>query len=417
MILTIRKWQTNNDEKLWELVCEANALAPGNCTDDWVANAPALVPVMERILLLARQRDALSIYFYDMSQLFWLVQEVENYQVAFRLAEMFHRDYQDGLAEHATLYGKKLIVSMAARIVDFYSYFPQIDDDKMAQMLEIYRDCNRRYGCEYNDGDYSILMRVAILSDNRELAEEAALRMENVKYDKGFSYIFSYGYPMIGHYIMQDHPEEAETLIRRIEQKEIPLSYRWCYEEGFETTGRELRRWALICSLLLGKEKAFFLFFVSWEPLGREQIKVDFYRTDAALFDLLAGDCSCLELCLRLAWRDVRDERSGKTAPLLGVLIDLSWYCYFQILDRRGVHSVSLEPGEGAEYCRSGAESMERVKERQSGERQWPCLEVAAYFERQADQLGAQMDRSRKAFGYRRAKRCFEVCCLEKESL
>ena len=44
------------DDKLWELVEQANQLTEGDY-EDWDNNAEALVPVLERILPLAREEE------------------------------------------------------------------------------------------------------------------------------------------------------------------------------------------------------------------------------------------------------------------------------------------------------------------------------------------------------------------------
>ena len=43
---------------------------------------------------------------------------------------------------------------------------------------------------------------------------------------------------------------------------------------------------------------------------------------------------------------------------------------------------------------------------------EWQALEAARYFERQADGIGAQMDKARKRFHYARVEKNFEKCFL-----
>ena len=46
----------------------------------------------------------------------------------------------------------------------------------------------------------------------------------------------------------------------------------------------------------------------------------------------------------------------------------------------------------------------------EDGSREWTCLEAAAYFEEQADLLGAQMNQARRRFDYESVKRTHEEC-------
>ena len=90
MILGDLKRSRVADDKLWEMVNRANHLTTGGYSS-WDDNAPALVPLMERILARAREMEDWHVYFYDMSRLFWLVRrnKVNDLRRAFRLAELF----------------------------------------------------------------------------------------------------------------------------------------------------------------------------------------------------------------------------------------------------------------------------------------------------------------------------------------
>ena len=92
MILGGLKRNLVEDDRLWELVKRANHLTEGSY-ESWENNAPVLVPLMERILVRAREKEDWLVYFFDMSRLFWLIRRngVNDLRRAFQLAELFHR--------------------------------------------------------------------------------------------------------------------------------------------------------------------------------------------------------------------------------------------------------------------------------------------------------------------------------------
>lgn len=65
------------DDKLWELVEQANQLTEGDY-EDWDNNAEALVPVLERILPLARERGDWQVYFAICRNCFGLFAEPKS---------------------------------------------------------------------------------------------------------------------------------------------------------------------------------------------------------------------------------------------------------------------------------------------------------------------------------------------------
>ena len=102
MILGGLKRNLVEDDRLWELVNRANHLTTGSY-ESWENNAPVLVPLMERILVRAREKEDWLVYFFDMSRLFWLIRRngVHDLRRAFQLAELFHRDNALYLGEEA----------------------------------------------------------------------------------------------------------------------------------------------------------------------------------------------------------------------------------------------------------------------------------------------------------------------------
>ncbi len=221
------------DDKLWELVQRANHLTEGGY-EVWDDNAAALVPVMERILVLSREREEWQIYFYDMAKLFWFIRRstVNNIPLSFKISEMFHHDFTQRLGENVGSFGSEWRVDLASKILSFYCEYPQMDDRKIERMMDVFCECEKRYGGQWNYGNYTAVMDFALLNKDKALAEEAAKKLKAAPYDgRCYCYVCNYARPMIGYYILHKESEEAKEMVLRIIGKDIPAKYRWCFEE------------------------------------------------------------------------------------------------------------------------------------------------------------------------------------------
>ncbi|MCI8660599.1 MAG: hypothetical protein HFG54_10215 [Lachnospiraceae bacterium] len=393
MILGDLKRNHVADDKLWELVERANQLTTGSY-GSWDENGPVLVPLMERILAHAKEKEDWLVYFFDMSRLFWLVRRsgVNDLRRAFQLAELFHRDNALHVGEQAGSSAQEWRVQVTAQILGFYLGYPQIDDGKIQHMLDIFREFHERYGSEWNNGDYQKVMSLAKLNRDKELAKEAKRKLERGDYEN-WCYVCYYGLQMIGYYVLCEDPEGVEEMIGRLCERVIPVKYRWCYNLCESAKEEELVYEALLDCLKIGRSRMFARFFARWQHLYETSEAGGTNVTHRVLFHSLAGDWSDLKERLRLAEKDDQDKREGKETPLDCLYWSLCWYCYFQMLERQGTGTVWMKLGEDES-------------------REWTCLEVTAYFEKQADLLGEQMDQARKRFEYDRVKRTYEECFL-----
>lgn len=410
------------DDRLWEMVNRANHLTTGGYSS-WEDNAPVLVPLMERILARAKEKEEWQVYFYDMSRLFWLILRdgEKDLRRAFRLAELFHRDSALHIGEQAGRTAQEWRTQVTAQILGFYLEYPQIDDKKIRQMLDVFREFHERYGSEWNNGDYQKVMSLAKLNRDRELAEEAKRKLERADYEN-WCYVCYYGLQMIGYHVLREDPEEVEEMIARLCEKAIPVKYRWCFDQCETAKEAELVHAAILDCLMIGRSRMFARFFEKWRGLYEEADPGEDGDTYRVLLHSLAGDWSRTDERLRLAEKDDRDRREGKRTPLDCLYSSLCWYCYFQMLKEQGTETVWMELGEEeaagvftytdeSEVREEQKDQSNRVESAEAG-RQWLCLEVAAYFERQADLLGEQMDRARKRFEYAKVKRTHEECFL-----
>lgn len=389
-----------DDDKLWELVDQVNNLTQGDY-DDWDHNAEAIVPMMEQILLRAKEVEDWQVYFYDMSKLIWFVRrdKVKRLRVAFQIAEMFHQDYQKRIGEYVSQFGRDFRVNVAVTILKFYISYPQIDDAKIEQMKDIFKDCEARYGSRWNNGGYTTIMLLALINKDKALAKEAAERLEHVEFEN-WCYVCTYIWPMMGYYLFLDDFEAARLLILRIRKRGFPRKYHWCYEKCQMAEEKKGVNRALTYCMQLGRKDYFVRFWEEWEGLYQDPQEREVDDTHEELFHAMAGEWTHRKKQLMLVQQDDKDRQEQAQTPLDCLHWDLCWSCYFLLLERSGVSSVQLELG-----CDEDTKC--------NGEREWTCKEAAAYFEQQADIVGAQMDRARKKFGYAQIKQCYLECLLE----
>lgn len=396
MILRELKRERVKDGRLWEMIDRANKLTAGSSYESWDDNIGALAPLMEKILLYAREKEEWEIYFGDMAQLFWMVrrERVSDIPRAFKLAELFHRDYALGLEKKDDGSGFRR-VDMAAQILDFYREYPQIDDEKIEILLEIFRNLREWKGGR-NYANYAQIMRLAFLNRDKELAEEAKKEVE--KMDGRFNcYVCFYGKPMLQYCVLHEDEEGILEMAAKICERSIPVKYHWCFDKCSQANEEELKSLVLQDCLNTGEGRMFARLWKGWRQVFEEPETGEGRDAKKVLFHSLAGDWSRQEERLRLAEKNDRDRREGRETPMDCLYWSLGWHCYFRMLDARGIKAVEMRLGED--------------KER----REWACRETAEYFEEQADLLGERMDRARKRFDYARVKRAYEECLVFRE--
>ena len=110
---------------------------------------------------------------------------------------------------------------------------------------------------------------------------------------------------------------------------------------------------------------------------------------------LLYGDAwryGPLEKVLQLVQEDVEDSLKYTTTDCMKM--SLEWWCYFRLLDRSGVHEVTIE--------------LTEVSQDEKGK--VSCLALSDFFEQRADDYGIKFEQARKKFDYRKRKEVFWEC-------
>lgn len=313
--------------------------------------------------------------------------------------------------------GRAWQVHVAAAILSLYLEYPQIDDKKIGDILNIFRKLQELYGNQRDNGNYDKIMVLALLNKDTELAEEVKRKLEKVEFKK-WCYVCYYGRPMIRYCVIFEDFEGIEEWILRICGRMIPAKYRWCYDSCESAKEEGLVYEALLDSLYAGKHQLFGKIFTKWKMLYEESEEGRKYGTHEMVFHALAGDWSRLEERLREAEKDDKERREKKETPLNGLHWFLCWYCFFRMLDGRGIKTVRMMLGdrtkanETVDEIASGGQVPE-----EDGRREWTCLDVAGYFEHLADGLGRQMDKARRKFQYGLVKKTYEKCFLGMDNL
>lgn len=399
MLLDIN-WKSTYSEELWKLIVRAENLS-GKSYSSWANNAPTLTRIMEQIIVLSRKECAWEVYFTTLMMLFYLVRrdDVLNLKEAFKVAEIYLHDYSlyidQAIAEDSNT--GHLSYCICANIIEFYLSYPQITDEKMEQMLNLFYENDSKFGVKYNTYNYRTILKLGLLNHDRDMVKRAQVKLEATDYKYG-CYICHYAIQVMDYYIYNDDYDGMIEIIQRVSEKSIPARYKPCYdtcENGNET---DMVSNVLHSCLTLGKAEFFLRLFTE---------KIHIYRspctdliTSAAVFHALAGDWLLLDKSLELAETDNRSREQHKQVPLESMYEALYWKSFFHLLDNSGVHTVCL-----ALNC-SGPNSQEEKSV-------WSCIDAAAYFEQQADQIGAQMKASRKRFQYELMKQTFQKCLSE----
>lgn len=396
MILDI-KWKNTYSEELWKLIVRANNLS-GKAYSSWADNASTLTRIMEQILTLSRKECAWNVHFTTILKLFYLVRrdDVLDLKTAFKIAEIYHHDYglymDEAMAEDSNT--GHVSYCICSNIIEFYLSYPQITDEKMEQMLHLFYENDARYGVKYNNYNYGVLLTLGLFNNDRDMVKRAHAKLEAGDYTYG-CYICYYAKRIIDYYIYDDDYDGMIDIIQRVSEKSIPAKYKSCYdncEDGDET---QLVSRALDDCLTLGKAEFFSRLFTEKIHIYRQPC-TDLVTCDA-VFHALAGDWLLLEESLELAETDNLSRVQHKQVPLVSMYDALYWKYFFQLLDNSGTHTVHL--------------ALSSSDSKSQGEKSlWSCTDVAAYFERQADEMGAQMVASRKHFQYALIKQTFEKC-------
>jgi len=384
-------------EEILKIMNKANNLTDGDGYQLYDDNAESLGRMLDRILMIARQEKEWYCYFYTLYEMLYLLDRQNKYKKMLKYAEVFYRDSELYMDTAVSNYPDTDIGEYSTwsynMIFGVYDSFPQITDDKMEEFIERYRESIRKYGGDKSY--YGDMLSLALLYGDKKQAKLAKESLEQSHI--GSCYLCAMK-PVLGYYLLCEDYENLEHMIFEIRTRQIPAKHRWCYAHCYLAEDKELIAAVLSYCMMLGRSDYFHKLLEKNKNLF--QIKEEdeytfFFNCYAAL-----GDWENLSAAVKQAEGDVEDWKKSEQSPL-GYMYDcLSWYCYFIKLDKAGIHEVATEL--------AGKEVPESKTEAVGGKCR--SLDLAAYFEKEADKIGAEMETSRKKYDYGAVKKSYQEC-------
>lgn len=386
--------------ELLKLVDKANQLTDGDGYKLYDDNEESLERILDKILVLAKQEKEWLCYFVALNEMLYLLDRAEKHMKVLKYAEIFYRDSALYFDLAVSNYPGTRLGSYSTWSYDMiystYKKFPQITDEKMEAFMEEYRKTATQYGDikEY----YHDMLKLALIYRDKEMARQNKEALE--RYEIKNCYLCTVR-PILGYYLLCEDYEALEQMIKEIRTRTIPIQHRWCYQHCYLAKDKELISAVLDYCTLLGRSAYFHKLLEENSELFR--IKDGDWNSRAACYHACVGDWTYCEEHIERAEEDVRDWKQGKKSATGHLYNCLCWYCYFMLLDRHGTHDVVTEL--------AGKEVL------QSENGKCSCLELAAYFEKEADAIGAQMEAARKKFDYGAIKNSYLACMKITETI
>lgn len=381
------------NQELVDLMRRAQKLTQGGY-ELYDKNYEALSALFKKIMSLSRQEKEWYIYFSAIEYLMYTNMRADNYREIVKYAEVYYRDCDLYMEKELPNYPGTDMALMNVWICDkiFKAYmgYHQIDDAKMEAFMRRYKETARRYGHLYEY--YEAEMYLGCLYHDADRAQAAARSFLKHEKDINNCYVCAHT-DYLKQLILSDQDKKAEALMLDLINKNIPRKHVWCY------TYCEMAQPAVLYAIVLeacawnGKKEALGYFYGKyWNALPRESWRDE----DSDSFDRLlcaaGGFFEGYEDDLRYAAKCVGEEKRDTTEGNMRAFLSL--WRYFVLLDRSGIHTVSLAlPGlEG------------------DGNGQVRTLAAGSYMEARADLYGGQFAQAREAFHYELVKDAWRTC-------
>lgn len=368
------------------------------------ANHHAIVRLLKKALKLAKQEKEWYVYFEGILDLLYQYSRSDDHLEIVRIAEVYYRDsalyMEQALAKYPDTNLSYLNTWIYDEIFEAYWCYHQIDDSKMDAFMKQYEENAIKYGKTFCY--YKCEMELAALYQDVEMAKHGALCFE--KYESGMLSCYVCGHKQyLGYYLLLDNRKKAEELLLTFLHRRIPKEHLWCYEYCQEAENNALYATLLKYCLRLGKIEDFRYFYKKYwakQPGESWRAKEDLWqRTLSMYLCAIAGHFEQGEEDLRQAEEDVKNDARRHT--LDNAETGLMWWCYFALLDRSGVHEVSVNLP-GLENSGHG--------ESDSGQDKISCRVISGYFEKRADDYGMKFAAARKKYDYQSMKNSYWEC-------
>lgn len=376
-------------EELSSLVERAQALSK----DDYELlkrNYKQLSELTNRILKLSKKENEWKLYFDAMYYMLFLQRHNDNYVEIVKYAELFYKEYDLHMEEELPKYrGTDMDVNnvyIYDLIFDTYSGYAQIDDAKMEAFMQRYEEVVLKYGKAYIY--YDSEMQIARLYHDAGRARAAAKNY--LKHIKECASCYICSHKMYLHQLLQTgQDQEAERLMLKLVNKDIPKEHIWCYEHCESAEPVRLYELVLEACIWEGKTEAFWYFYEKYwktQPVEARKKGMGLFKALDSYFEELTPDLQDIEEKLR----------REKTETTLGNIEKfLEWWCYFTLLEKGGVHEVMIQ-----------------IPDVTDASGQADTLAAARYMEDKADTYGEMFSRARAQFDYAYTKEAYRKCLL-----
>lgn len=394
--------------EILNLMEKANKLTDGDGYKLYDDNAESLERILDKILITAKQEKEWQSYFRALYEMFYLLSRGDKCIKMLKYAEVFYRDsalYMDiAVADYPDIDTGYYSILCYSQIFSVYKKFPQITDEKMEAFMKQYRQTVEKYGEDKNY--YQDKLTLSLLYKDMTTAKMEKEKLEQS--DIRSCYLCAMK-PVLGYYLLCEDYESLEHMIFEIRTRQIPAKHRWCYAHCYLAEDRELIREVLGYCLMFGRSRYFHKLLDENRSLF--EIKPDDAETLEFYLYACLRDWTNLIAAVKEMEKDVENWQKGQQSAL-GYMHDcLCWYCYFTMLDREGRKEAATEPDrfETHEVVTKLAEKVNTEYGKLENE-ECSCLDIAAYFEKEADKIGVQMEASRKKFDYSALKRSYKEC-------
>ncbi len=367
--------------------------------DEYDKNYKTLSTMLKRIIKVSKQENEWSIYFHAIEDLMYLDGRSRNYNYKeiIKYAEVYYKDsalYMDKMLPN---YSRTTMaftnVWICQYIFNVYFQCCEIDDAKMDVFMRKYEDVTHKYGERYMY--YNAEMQMGILYHDKERAKEAARKFKNHEREIRGCYVCEH-MTYLQQLVLLGQGRQAETLMIDLIDKNIPKKYLSWYQYCERAKPVSMYIIVLDACVQTG-EKEMFAYFLEkyWKKLPHENRRDSDSGSFRRLLCAAIDDFGGYEDDLRYAVEKVL-EKEGQSTTYGNLCSYLNLWCYFSLLDKSGIHTVSIALSE-----------LETDKNGQTA-----TLAVSAYMGTKADRFGSQFAQARKAFDYDFVKTSYQNCFL-----
>lgn len=393
MIIRNTKPEQIENVELADIVRKLRRLSDGGY-DLLDNNHETIVRLLKRALKLAKQEKEWDVYFEGLEDIIYQYQRASDILEIVKWAEIFYRD--------SALYMDNALPNYPNSRLGYYNTFTyelifnayrdscEIDDAKMDVFMKQYEENAIKYGKTYNY--YGSEMQLGLLYRDVDMVRHGAQHFEKYEHELDGCYICGHE-QYLGHYLLLGNRQGAEELMLDFIHRRIPQRHLWCYNYCEAAQPQNLYVRILWYCMRLGKAEDFQYFYKKyWLGLPIESRRTGNWTALSRHLCAVARDFNELETDLGKAEEDVKNAARNSTMD--NVENCLSWWRYFALLDKSGVHELAID--------------LPELQKDADGKA--PTLAVSCYFEKRADEYGMRFAQVRKKYDYQFVKESYRAC-------